>query len=202
MTSVIMGPFATQILAALGADVIKVELPEGDNMRHVGPMRNPGMGPISAGQPGQALRGAGFKQAAARQALLQLLAEADVFISNVRPQAMARLGLDWQTLEQSHPRLIHVSWREGFDQAGPYAASLRRPDPGATGVPWLAQQYGGGEPSYAPMTLGDRVTGLHAVYAVTAALYAREKSGLGQAVVVPMFEAMTQFILAINTWPG
>ena len=197
MTSVIMGPFATQILAALGADVIKVESPEGDNMRHVGPMRNPGMGPIFL-QANQGKRSVvlDLKQAAARQALLQLLADADVFISNVRPQAMARLGLDWQTLEQSHPRLIHVSCC-GFDQAGPYAAKPAYDDliQGATGVPWLAQQYGGGEPSYAPMTLGDRVTGLHAVYAVTAALYAREKTGKGQAVVVPMFEAMTQFIL-------
>lgn len=197
MTSVIMGPFATQILASLGADVVKVESPEGDNMRHVGPMRNPGMGPIFL-QANQGKRSVvlDLKQPAAREALQAMLADADVLISNVRPQAMARLGLAYEDIAAQHPRLIYVSCC-GFDQNGPYAAKPAYDDliQGATGVPWLSQQYSGGDPAYAPMTLGDRVTGLHAVYAVTAALYARERSGRGQAVVVPMYEAMTQFIL-------
>ena len=137
-----------------------------------------------------------LKQGAARDALLRLAEGCDVLVSNVRPQAMARLGLAYEDVAERNPRIIHVSCC-GFDQRGPYAARPAYDDliQGATGVPWLAQQYGGGEPAYAPMTLGDRVTGLHAVYAVTAALYAREKTGRGQAVVVPMFEAMTQFIL-------
>jgi crotonobetainyl-CoA:carnitine CoA-transferase CaiB-like acyl-CoA transferase len=197
MTSVVMGPFATQILAGLGADVVKVESPEGDNMRHVGPMRNPAMGPIFL-QANQGKRSVvlDLKQAGARQALLRLAEDSDVLISNVRPQAMARLGLAYEDVAARNPRIIHVSCC-GFDQRGPYAARPAYDDlvQGATGVPWLAQQYGGGDPAYAPMTLGDRVTGLHAVYAVTAALYAREKTGQGQAVVVPMFEAMSQFIL-------
>lgn len=197
MTSVIMGPFATQILASLGADVVKVESPEGDNMRHVGPMRHPGMGPIFL-QANQGKRSIvlDLKQAAARDALLAMLTDADVLISNVRPQAMARLGLAYEDVAAHNPRLIYVSCC-GFDQRGPYAAKPAYDDliQGATGVPWLSQQYSGGAPAYAPMTLGDRVTGLHAVYAVTAALYARERTGQGQAVVVPMFEAMTQFIL-------
>lgn len=85
----------------------------------------------------------------------------------------------------------------GFDQDGPDAARPAYDDliQGATGIPWLMQQYGAPEPAYAPTTLSDRVTGLHAVYAVTAALYAREKTGQGQAIVVPMFEAMAQFVL-------
>ena len=197
MTSVIMGPFATQILASLGAEVIKVESPEGDNMRHVGPMRNAGMGYIflQANQGKQSVV-LDLKNPSAKEALLRLLKDSDVLISNVRPQAMARLGLSYDDLKALNPRLIHVSCC-GFDQAGPYAAKPAYDDliQGATGVPWLSQQYGGGEPAYAPMTLGDRITGLHAVYAVTTALYARERSGQGQAVVVPMFEAMTQFIL-------
>jgi len=197
MTSVIMGPFATQILASLGAEVIKVESPEGDNMRHVGPMRNAAMGYIflQANQGKQSVV-LDLKQPSARDALLRLVQDCDVLISNVRPQAMARLGLAYEDLQPLNPRLIHVSCC-GFDQSGPYAAKPAYDDliQGATGVPWLAQQYGGGDPAYAPMTLGDRVTGLHAVYAVTTALYARERSGHGQAIVVPMFEAMTQFIL-------
>jgi crotonobetainyl-CoA:carnitine CoA-transferase CaiB-like acyl-CoA transferase len=117
-------------------------------------------------------------------------------MTNVRPQALARLGLDFDAVRARNPRVIHVSCC-GFDQDGPYAARPAYDDliQGATGIPWLMQQYGAAEPCYAPTTLSDRVTGLHAVYAVTTALYAREKTGTGQAIVVPMFEAMSQFIL-------
>jgi len=197
MTSVILGPFATQILAALGADIIKVEPPEGDNIRHAGPMRNPGMGHIFL-QTNRGKRSVvlDLKQPAARQALLRLLAGSDVLISNVRPQAMQRLGLAYEDVAAHNPRLIYVTCC-GFDPRGPYAAKPAYDDliQGAVAIPWLVQQYGGGEPAYAPMSLADRVSGLHAVYAVTGALYAREKTGRGQAVVVPMFEAMTQFVL-------
>ncbi len=196
LTTVIMGPFATQILASLGAEVVKVESPEGDNMRHVGPMLNPGMGHIFL-QANQGKRSLvlDLKQPEAREAVLRLAERSDVLISNVRPQALARLGLDAAAVQARNPRLIHVSCC-GFDQDGPYAARPAYDDliQGATGIPWLMQQYGAEAPCYAPVTLADRVTGLHAVYAVTAALYAREKMGVGQAVVVPMFEAMTQFV--------
>lgn len=196
-TSIVMGPFATQILASLGATVIKVETMDGDNMRHVGPMRNPGMGHMflhaNQGKKSIALD---LKKAEAREIALRLVERSDVLISNVRPQAMARLGLDHASVSQRNPRIIHVSC-VGFDQDGPYAARPAYDDliQGATGIPWLMQEYGAAEPCYAPVTLADRVTGLHAVYAVTAALYERERSGKGQAVVVPMFEAMTQFVL-------
>jgi crotonobetainyl-CoA:carnitine CoA-transferase CaiB-like acyl-CoA transferase len=197
LTSVIMGPFATQILAQLGADVIKVESPEGDNMRHVGPMKHAGMGHIflhaNAAKRSIVLD---LKQEAGREALLKLAGGADVFITNVRPKAMARLGLDDEAVRARHPRMVYVSCC-GFDQEGPDAARPAYDDliQGATGIPWLMQEYGSPEPSYAPTTLSDRVTGLHAVYAVTAALYARSQTGEGQSVVVPMFEAMAQFIL-------
>lgn len=197
LTSVVMGPFATQILAQLGADVIKIEPPEGDNMRHVGPMRNPGMGHIFLhANQGKRSVVLDLKQPAGRDAALKLAAQSDVLISNVRPQALARLGLDYEAVRQHNPRIIHVSCC-GFDQEGPYAARPAYDDliQGATGVPWLMQQAGAAQPGYAPITLADRVTGLHAVYAVTAALYARTTTGEGQSVVVPMFEAMTQFVL-------
>ncbi|WP_151635978.1 CaiB/BaiF CoA transferase family protein [Noviherbaspirillum aerium] len=197
MTSVIMGPYATQILAALGADVIKIETPEGDNMRHVGPMRNPGMGHIflHANQGKRSLV-LDLKQPQGRDAVLRLAERADVLITNVRPQAVARLGLDYESVKQRNPGIIHVSCC-GFGQDGPYAGKAAYDDliQGATGLPWLMQRYGSEQPCYAPVTMGDRVTGLHAVYAVTTALYAREKTGIGQAVVVPMFEAMAQFVL-------
>ena len=197
LTTVILGPFATQILAQLGAQVIKVESPDGDNMRHVGPMRHAGMGHIflnaNAGKQSVVLD---LKHPQGREAALRLADTCDVFISNVRPQALARLGLDHQSLRLRNPRLIHVSCC-GFHQDGPDAARPAYDDliQGATGVPWLMQAYGNPQPAYAPTTLSDRVTGLHTVYAVTTALYARTQTGQGQAVVVPMFEAMAQFIL-------
>lgn len=197
LTSVIMGPFATQILASLGAEVTKVESPEGDNMRHVGPMHNAGMGHIFLhANQGKRSVVLDLKQAAGREAALRLAERSDVLISNVRPQALARLGLDYETVRDRNPTIIHVSCC-GFDQEGPYAARPAYDDliQGATGMPWLMQQYGAEAPCYAPVTLGDRVTGLHAVYAVTAALYSRERSGAGQSIVVPMFEALTQFVL-------
>lgn len=196
LTSVIMGPFATQILASLGAEVTKVESPEGDNMRHVGPMRNRGMGHIFLhANEGKRSIVLDLKQASAREAVLRLAESHDVLVSNVRPQALQRLGLDYESVKARNPRIVHVSCC-GFDQQGPYAARPAYDDliQGATGIPWLMQQYGSAEPSYAPVTLADRVTGLHAVYAVTAALFARERTGEGQSVVVPMFEAMTQFV--------
>ena len=197
LTAVLMGPSATQTLAALGAEVIKIEPPEGDNVRNVGPMRNPGMGHIflhvNSGKKSVILD---LKNPAAVQALLKIAATVDVLVSNIRPLAMKRLGLDYEVVKKSNPKIIYVSC-VGFGQDGPYAAKPAYDDliQGAVGIPWLMQRYRGPEPGYAPVTLADRVTGLHTVYAITAALYAREKTGLGQMVEVPMFEALTQFVL-------
>lgn len=197
LTTVVMGPFATQILAGLGAEVIKVEPPEGDNMRRVGPMKHDGMGHIflhaNRGKQSVVLD---LKRAAAREAALRLAERADVMISNIRPLAMKRLSLGYDEVRARNPRIIYVSCC-GFRQSGPYAAKPAYDDliQGATGIPWLMQEYGTASPCYAPVTLADRVTGLHAVYAVTAGLYARERTGEGQAVEVPMFEALTQFVM-------
>lgn len=197
LTSVIMGPYATQILASLGADVVKVEPPEGDNMRHIGSMRNPGMGDLflhaNQGKRSVVLN---LKTAEGLEAALKLAERADVLISNVRPQAMERLGLGYDAVRGRNHSIVYVSCC-GFDQAGPYAAKPAYDDliQGATGIPWLMQRYGVQNPCYAPLTLADRVTGLHAVYATTAALFQRQVSGQGQSVLVPMFEVMTQFVL-------
>ncbi|MFM2084668.1 MAG: hypothetical protein RLY95_1486 [Pseudomonadota bacterium] len=200
LTSVVLGPFATQILASMGAEVIKVETAGGDNMRSVGPMKSPSMGHIflhaNSGKQSVVLD---LKSKDGLEALLRMASSSDVLISNVRPAAMARLGLDFESVRKVNPRIIYVSCC-GFDQDGPYAAKPAYDDliQGAAGVPWLMQQYGSPEPCYAPVTLADRVTGLHAVYAVTTALFARERAGdawQGEAIVVPMFEAITQFVL-------
>jgi crotonobetainyl-CoA:carnitine CoA-transferase CaiB-like acyl-CoA transferase len=197
LTTVVMGPFATQLLSELGADVIKVEPHEGDNMRHPAPMKNPGMGYIflnlNRGKRGIVLD---LKKPEGRAALLRMVPKADVLIYNVRPQAMARLGLSWEELKAVNPRLIYVG-AYGYSQRGPYAAKAAYDDliQGISGIPSLVKKSGAPAPAYAPVNLADRVTGLHAVYAVTAALYHRERTGEGQSVEVPMFESLAHFVL-------
>ncbi len=197
LTTVVMGPYATQILGDLGASVIKVEAPGGDNVRHVGPMKNRGMGHmflhLNRNKKSIVLD---LKQPAGRDALLKIAAKADVLIYNIRPQAMQRLRLGYADLAAVNPRIIYVG-AYGFGQQGPYAARPAYDDliQGMSGLPWLLQQSGATEPRYIPATLADRIVGLHAVYAVTTALYHRERTGEGQAVEVPMFECMSQMIL-------
>lgn len=197
LTTVVMGPYATQILGDLGATVIKIEAPGGDNVRHVGPMKHRGMGHmflhLNRNKKSVVLD---LKQPAGRDALLRIVADADVLIYNVRPQAMQRLRLGYAEVAAVNPRIIYVG-AYGFGQQGAYAARPAYDDliQGMTGLPWLMQQAGGTEPRYMPATLADRIVGLHAVYAVTTALYHRERTGEGQAVEVPMFECMSQMIL-------
>lgn len=197
LTTVVMGPYATQIMGDLGASVIKIEAPGGDNVRHVGPMRNPGMGHmflhLNRNKKSVVLD---LKQPDGRKALLRIAAGADVLIYNIRPQAMQRLGLDYAAVAAVNPRIIYAG-AYGFGQQGPYAARPAYDDliQGMSGLPWLMQQAGSPEPRYIPATLADRIVGLHAVYAVTTALFRRERSGAGQAVEIPMFECMSQMIL-------
>jgi len=196
LTTVVMGPYATQILAELGADVIKIEPHEGDNMRHPGPMKNPGMGymflGLNRGKRGIVLD---LKKAEGREALLRLIPDADVLIYNVRPQAMARLGLSYDDVRRINPRILYVG-AYGYSQKGPYAAKAAYDDliQGVSGMPWLVSQTGA-NPNYAPVNLADRLTGLHAVYTVTAALFQRSRTGRGESIEVPMFESVTHFVL-------
>jgi crotonobetainyl-CoA:carnitine CoA-transferase CaiB-like acyl-CoA transferase len=198
LTSIVLGPLASQTLASLGADVIKVEAPEGDNVRSAGVALGDGMGHVFLhGNRGKKSIVLDLKKPAARSALAKLLTQADVFICNVRPAAMKRLGLGQEHLQALNPRLIQIT-ACGYGSAGPYADKPAYDDliQGATAIPWLTLQHGAPVPSYVPLSLADRVTGLHVVYAVTAALYARERTGAGQHVEVPMFESVAHFVLA------
>jgi crotonobetainyl-CoA:carnitine CoA-transferase CaiB-like acyl-CoA transferase len=197
LTTVVMGPFATQILAELGADVIEVEPHEGDNMRDVGPMKSRGMGHLYLHlNRGKRCLVLDLKQPQGREALMRLIPDTDVLVYNVRPQAMARLGLSYDDVRAANPRIIYVG-AYGYSQRGPYAAKAAYDDliQGASGLPALNSEKGTQPPRYAPINLADRVTGLHAVYAVTTALFHRERTGRGQAVEVPMFESLAQFVL-------
>jgi crotonobetainyl-CoA:carnitine CoA-transferase CaiB-like acyl-CoA transferase len=197
MTTVVMGPYATQILADFGADVVKLEPPEGDVMRHNAPMRSKGMGHIfmNANRNKRSVV-IDLKQPAGRDACLAIAKTADVLVYNIRPQAMARLKLGYDDVRAVNPRIIYVG-AFGYSQRGPYAAKAAYDDliQGASGLPWLLKESGAESPRYVPATIADRSVGLHIVNAVCAALYRREKSGTGQRIDVPMFESLLQTVL-------
>ena len=196
LTTVVMGPFATQILAELGAEVIKVESHEGDNMRDVGPMRSRGMGHLFMNlNRGKRAIVLDLKKPEGREVITRLLPKVDVLIYNVRPSAMGRLGLSYEDVRAVNPKIIYVG-AYGYSQRGPKAGQAAYDDliQGATGLPAISMEEGK-EPRYAPINLADRVTGLHAVYAVTTALFFRERTGKGQSVEVPMFESISHFVL-------
>jgi crotonobetainyl-CoA:carnitine CoA-transferase CaiB-like acyl-CoA transferase len=197
LTTVVMGPYATQILADFGADVIKVESPDGDNMRWVWPFRHQGMGHIflNANRNKRSLV-LDLKKAAARDACLALAAKSDVLVYNIRPQAMARLRLSYEEVRAVNPRIIYVGCF-GYSQRGPYAAKAAYDDliQGAAGLPWLLKKQGSETPRYAPIIVADRSVGQQVASAVSAALYHREKTGKGQRVDVPMLEHLLQIVL-------
>ena len=198
LTTVVMGPYATQILGDFGADVIKVEPLEGDVIRQAWPFRNPGMGAIflnvNRNKRSIALN---LKEPAALEACLALAKKADVLVYNIRPQAMARLGLSYEVVKKQNPRIIYAGCF-GFSQRGPYAAKAAYDDmiQGAAGLPWLLQKQGAAEPRYAPMIVADRSVGQQVASAVSAALYHREKTGRGQRVDIPMWEHLLQIVLS------
>ncbi len=142
MTTVLMGPYATQMLGDYGADVIKVESLDGDVTRQIGPTRHPGMGPVFL-NTNRSKRSIclDLKNPAGRDAVLRLIKSADVLVYNVRPQAMARLQLGYDVVSEINPRLIYAGVF-GFGQDGPYAAKPAYDDliQGATALPALMAQ--------------------------------------------------------------
>jgi crotonobetainyl-CoA:carnitine CoA-transferase CaiB-like acyl-CoA transferase len=196
LTSVMMGPYATMILGDYGADIIKVESPEGDVMRHAAPMRHPQMGAMYLqGNRNKRSIVLDLKKAGGRDALLRLAADADVFVHNVRPAAMRRLKLGADDLLARNPRLVYASLH-GFGETGPYAGRPAYDDliQGMTALPALTGKITG-EPRFSPATMADRIVGLNATHAILAALLHRDRSGEGQSIEIPMFETMAQFVL-------
>lgn len=195
LTSVLMGPYATQIFADLGADVIKIEGPSGDTTRAIPPGPDETRGAmflnVNRGKRSLALD---LKQPAAREAVLRLAASADVFIHSMRAQAIARLGLDYAALKAANPRIVYANLY-GYSRRGPYRDYPAYDDivQAASGIVDLQARLSGGEPTYAANVIADKVSGLTGAYAVIAALFARERTGLGQEVEVPMFETMVSF---------
>jgi crotonobetainyl-CoA:carnitine CoA-transferase CaiB-like acyl-CoA transferase len=199
LTSIVFGPYCTQILADLGADVVKVEPPQGDQFRYSGkPAKTPGMsaGHMTLNRNKRSIV-LDLKTACDLETMRGLITRADVFIHNVRREAIERLGLDYDIIKPLNPGIIYVHCT-GFGSDGPYADLQAYDDliQAASGTASLASRVDGDpRPRYFPSLIADKVAGLHGAYAVLAAYIHRLRTGNGQFVEVPMFEAFTHFML-------
>lgn len=201
-TSVVLGPFACQILGDLGADVIKVEPPGGDTNRNLGPVKNTeGLAALfltcNRNKKSIVLD---LKSDEGREAALKLIATADVVVHNFRPKAMKKLGLDYQAVKKVNPDIIYCA-TYGFSKKGPYGdkGALDDSIQAASGVAMLMKMVEG-EPRYLPTIIGDKTTGLNVANAVTSALFHRERKGKGQEIEVPMFETMVSYVMVEHLW--
>ncbi|NWG53207.1 MAG: CoA transferase [Hydrogenophilaceae bacterium] len=196
LTTVAMGPLASQWLGDFGADVIKVEAPCGDSTRHTGPTTEPGMAAVFLGA-NRNKRSVVLDLARPdqRDVLARLVDGADVFMHNIRPQKLGKLGLEPQALLARNPRLVYAGLH-GFGEAGPYGGKPAYDDiiQGLSGCAELMRRQTG-KPQYFPTVIADKTTGLVAAMAILAALTGRASTGRGSIVEVPMFEVMAGFNL-------
>lgn len=199
LTSVIFGPYATQMLADMGADVIKIEPPTGDVSRYLGRARHEksnGSTHLTVNRGKQSIV-LDLKSADDVETLRKLLATADVFIHNIRAKAIAKLGFAYEDVRAIKSDIIYVHCT-GFAQDGPYRDLQAYDDviQAATGAATLLPRVDGDpRPRYLPSLIADKVAGLYGAQAVLAALVHRLGSGGGQFVEVPMFESFTNFLL-------
>ncbi len=197
MTSVVLGPLATQILGDYGADIVKVESPAGDMMRANGVSLHPGMSSIflaiNRNKRSLCLDLARPEGAAA---LRRLVPAFDVLVHNMRVEAIERLGFGYDAVRALNPRIVYCA-ATGFDEDGPDRGKPAFDDiiQAACGLASVAST-GRERPDYVPTLVADKTTGMAVVNAVLAALFYRERSGRGQYIEVPMLETLTAFVLA------
>ncbi len=194
LTTVLMGPMATRMLGDHGADVVRVESLSGDSTRNGLPARNPGMSGFSLNlQRNKRSVALDLKHPTGAHIMDELVATADVVVTNMRAGALERLGLDAETLCGRYPRLIHCR-ANGFGSGGRYRDKAAYDDviQAASGISSLIGQARD-VPDYVPFVMADKITGLHIVQAVMAALLHRHTTGRGQRIEVPMFETMVAF---------
>lgn len=196
LTSVLFGPYATQVLGDMGADIIKVEAPAGDPTRAIGPARNPGMAAAFLGcNRNKRSVLLDLKKPAARDALWRLIKDADVFVHNIRPQKIARLGFTPAAVMARNPKIVYGALH-GYLEAGPYAG---RPayDDVIQGECGLAAAFAlrDGEPAFAPTVVADKSAGLMAAAALNAALVKRFRRDTGVYMEIGMFESMVAYTL-------
>lgn len=202
MTSVVLGPYACQMLGDLGADVIKIEPPGGDTNRNLGPYRNNAdMGSMYLGcNRNKRSVALDLKSARGRAAALEIIKTADVVVHNFRPQAMARLGLDYPAIREINPQVVYCG-TYGYSKKGPYGdkGALDDSIQAASGIAVL-QSMVEGEPRYLPTIIADKTTAMVVVQSVLAALFHRERTGQGQEIEVPMYESMVSFVMTEHLW--
>lgn len=199
LTSIVFGPYATEMMVDLGAEVIKVEPPVGDQMRHSGRSKvTRRMGPVhmivNRGKRSLMLD---LKLEADATMMRELLATADVFIHNIRAAPIERLGFGYEAVKAIRPDIIYLHC-VGFGSDGPYAGLQAYDDviQAATGTTTLLPRADGDpRPRYVPSLIADKVAGLYGAHALLAALVHRLRTGEGQYVEVPMFEAFSHFML-------
>jgi crotonobetainyl-CoA:carnitine CoA-transferase CaiB-like acyl-CoA transferase len=203
LTAAVLGPVATQILGDLGAEVIKIEPPEGEMMRGIGPARHPGMAAyflnVNRNKKSLVLD---LKRPSAREALLRLAATSDVLVHNMRPGAAARLGIDYAAVAARNPRIVYA-WASGYRKDGPERDRAAFDDviQGESGLAALNRGTDG-EPRYLPMVVCDKLSGHVLASSVGMALFARERTGEGQEIHVPMLDTMVAFNMVDHLWHG
>jgi crotonobetainyl-CoA:carnitine CoA-transferase CaiB-like acyl-CoA transferase len=194
LTSVILGPMAAQYLGDMGADVIKIEAPEGDVTRGLGARRSEGMGALFlANNRNKRSVVLDLKTSDGQATLMTMARHCDVVLHSIRTPSAERIGLAYEALAADNPRLVYCHVK-GFSDLGTYAGRPAYDDivQALSGLAML-QTIVAGEPRYVPSIIADKVTAVHAAYAIVLALFARERSGRGQAVSVPMMETMVAF---------
>ena len=201
LTINVLGPVCTQILGDMGADIIKIESPEGDQNRSIGPARQPGMSALymSMNRNKRSIV-LNLKKQIAKEALHRLVASADVFVHSMRPGAAARLGIDYKSIAATNPRVVYGS-APGYRPDGPYRDRPAYDDviQGESGLAAMCAAAFG-EPRYVPSALADKFCGHVLASSIAMALYHRERTGEGQEVVVPMLETMTAFNMLDHMW--
>jgi crotonobetainyl-CoA:carnitine CoA-transferase CaiB-like acyl-CoA transferase len=202
LSTVVLGPYATQLLGDMGADVVKVENGSGDIMRHAGPSPVPGMGAIYMGcNRNKRAVLLDLKTSDGLEAIRRLVRQSDVFFTNVRMDGLMRLGLGYDALKALREDIIYVHCA-GYGAEGPYAGKPAYDDliQAGSGIADLFRVRDGGPPRYMPALMADKVSGLHAAYAAIAGLYAKAMTGKGQFIEAPMLESFTAFNLVENLY--
>lgn len=197
LTTMVMGPYATQIMADNGADVIKVESPNGDDMRYVSAGPERGLSGVFVNtNRGKRSIVLDLRSDEGKGALRSLIETADIFVHSMRSSAIAKLGFAYRDVVAIKPDIIYVNGY-GYGRRGPYADKPAYDDTiqAECGLP-MVQDMINGEPGFVGTIMADKVSGLHVLYAALMALYHRAMTGQGQEVEVPMFESMASFMLA------
>ncbi|MFN0160968.1 MAG: CaiB/BaiF CoA transferase family protein [Burkholderiales bacterium] len=196
LTTVVLGPWASQTLGDMGAEVIKIETPEGDVSRKLGPARNPGMAALfmttNRNKRSVVLD---LNQPAARDALLRIIDTADVFLHNLRPKVATKLKLGYEHFAKRRPDLIYCA-AYGFRAEGPLADKPAYDDviQSASGLTELMSVLSD-QPRFVPTIVADKTSAYNALSAVLAALFHRQRGGGGQAIEVPMYETLVDYLM-------